>query len=151
MWSPVSVSLHLLWHFIFLLCVMNWVVSMTRITWLNSYKSYCSPRIGSFAQWQYRSQWGLSEARLLLIENYTQYPALTAWNTADCAIFVGFYGSQFQTMKCNIRKDGKYEHEWGEVKFDSTTIRPHQERWPYHTSVYCIRNKNTRSASALLV
>ena len=49
----------------------------------------------SFAQWQYRSLWGLSEARLLLIENYTQYPALAAWNMADCAIFVGFYGSQY--------------------------------------------------------
>ena len=53
----------------------------------------------SFAQWQYRSQWGLSEARLLLIENYTQYPALTAWNTADFAIFVGFYGSQSTNNK----------------------------------------------------
>ena len=53
----------------------------------------------SFAQWQYRSQWGLSEARLLLIENYTQYPALTAWNTADFAIFVGFYGSQLTSSK----------------------------------------------------
>ena len=29
----------------------------------------------SFAQWHYRSQWGLSEARLLLIENFSQYPA----------------------------------------------------------------------------
>ena len=29
----------------------------------------------SFAQWHYRSQWGSSEARLLLIENFSQYPA----------------------------------------------------------------------------
>ena len=29
----------------------------------------------SFAQWHYRSQWGLTEARLLLIENFSQYPA----------------------------------------------------------------------------
>ena len=29
----------------------------------------------SFAQWHYRSQWGLSETRLLLIENFSQYPA----------------------------------------------------------------------------
>ena len=34
----------------------------------------------SFAQWQYRSQWGSSEARLLLVENYTQYPAVSSWN-----------------------------------------------------------------------
>ena len=31
--------------------------------------------IVSFAQWHYRSQWGSSEARLLLIENFSQYPA----------------------------------------------------------------------------
>ena len=29
----------------------------------------------SFAQWQYRSLWGPTEARLLLVENFTQYPA----------------------------------------------------------------------------
>lgn len=34
----------------------------------------------SFAQWQYRNQWGSTEVRLLLIENYTQYPAVTTWN-----------------------------------------------------------------------
>jgi len=34
----------------------------------------------SFAQWRYHSQWGLSEAWLLLVENYTQYPAPTPWN-----------------------------------------------------------------------
>ena len=28
-----------------------------------------------FAQRQYRSLWGLTEARLLLVENFTQYPA----------------------------------------------------------------------------
>ena len=44
--------------------------------------STCTNWLISFAQWQYRSLWGLSEARLLLIENYTQYPALTAWNMA---------------------------------------------------------------------
>ena len=31
--------------------------------------------ITSFAQWRYHSRWGLSEAWLLLVENYTQYPA----------------------------------------------------------------------------
>ena len=35
----------------------------------------------NFAQWRYRSQWSLSEARLLLVENYSQYPALMMWNT----------------------------------------------------------------------
>ena len=31
----------------------------------------------SFAQWRYRSQWGFTEARLLLVENYSQYPTQT--------------------------------------------------------------------------
>ena len=34
-----------------------------------------------FAQWQYRTQWGFTEGRLLLVENLTQYPALKSWNT----------------------------------------------------------------------
>ena len=29
----------------------------------------------SFAQWHYRNLWGLSEVWLLLIENFSQYPA----------------------------------------------------------------------------
>ena len=33
-----------------------------------------------FAQWQYHSRWGSSEAWLLLIENYTQCPALSSSN-----------------------------------------------------------------------
>ena len=34
----------------------------------------CLPKI-SFAQWHYHSQWGLTEAWWLLIENFSQYPA----------------------------------------------------------------------------
>lgn len=41
----------------------------------------------SFAQWQYRKRWGLSELRLLLIENYTQYPAMRTWNTVHIGNF----------------------------------------------------------------
>ena len=52
----------------------------------------------SFAQWQYHSQWGSSEAWLLLVENYTQYPAMTAWNMAGrrnlCTPFRGQYLNQ---------------------------------------------------------
>ena len=54
------------------------------------------PSLGSFAQWQYHSQWGLSEAWLLLVENYTQYPALRTWNMVLCAIFDCSYGSDIQ-------------------------------------------------------
>ena len=48
----------------------------------------------SFAQWQYRSQWRLTEARLLLIENYTQYPAFGTWNIVPLAISGSPYGGQ---------------------------------------------------------
>ena len=46
------------------------------------YKRKAKYMLSSFAQWQYHSQWGLSEAWLLLIENYTQYPVLSTWNMA---------------------------------------------------------------------
>ena len=51
--------------------------------------------LNSFAQWQYHSQWGVTEAWLLLVENYTQYPAETAWDTAGDAIFLRSYGSRY--------------------------------------------------------
>ena len=37
-------------------------------------------RILSFAQWRYSNQWSNREVLLLLVENYTQYPALSTWN-----------------------------------------------------------------------
>ena len=36
---------------------------------------------GSFAQWRYSNQWSNREVLLLLVENYTQYPANSTWNT----------------------------------------------------------------------
>ena len=41
----------------------------------------------SFAQWQYHNLWGSSEMWLLLIENYTQYPAMRTWNTVHIGNF----------------------------------------------------------------
>ena len=35
----------------------------------------------SFAQWRYSNQWSNREVLLLLVENYTQYPANSTWNT----------------------------------------------------------------------
>ena len=35
---------------------------------------------GSFAQWRYSNQWSNREVLLLLVENYTQYPAISTWN-----------------------------------------------------------------------
>ena len=34
----------------------------------------------SFAQWRYSNQWSNREVLLLLVENYTQYPAISTWN-----------------------------------------------------------------------
>ena len=43
----------------------------------------------SFAQWRYSNQWSNREVLLLLVENYTQYPALLVWNTASWSNFWG--------------------------------------------------------------
>ena len=58
----------------------------------------------SFAQWQYRSLWGPTEARLLLIENLPQYPAMTTWNTVGVAIFGDRSGGRFEKTKPIIYK-----------------------------------------------
>ena len=44
---------------------------------MNETKSYGD----SFAQWRYSNQWSNREVLLLLVENYTQYPAISTWNT----------------------------------------------------------------------
>ena len=36
--------------------------------------------LGSFVQWRYSNQWSNREVLLLLVENYTQYPAISTWN-----------------------------------------------------------------------
>ena len=38
------------------------------------------PTLGSFAQSRYSNQWSNREVLLLLVENYTQYPAISTWN-----------------------------------------------------------------------
>ena len=60
-------------------------IKTTTIVILTPAKFYSSSLVGlivisfysSFAQWRYHSRWGLTEAWLLLVENYSQYPALT--------------------------------------------------------------------------
>ena len=57
----------------------------------------------SFAQWQYHSQWGPTEAWLLLIENLSQYPVMTTWKTVGFTIFGGHYGGcnkHYVTQHC---------------------------------------------------
>ena len=41
----------------------------------------------SFAQWRYSNQWSNREVLLLLVENYTQYPALLVWNITSWGNF----------------------------------------------------------------
>ena len=54
--------------------------------WLNSMSTYVRfvkdgvEVIVSFAQWRYSNQWSNREVLLLLVENYTQYPAISTWN-----------------------------------------------------------------------
>ena len=68
---------------------ISWPIDPTMETWLIN-SSYAMDTIFvSFAQWHYRSQWGSPEARLLLIENFSQYPAKTTWNIVGFAIFDG--------------------------------------------------------------
>ena len=43
--------------------------------------------IVSFAQWRYSNQWSNREVLLLLVENYTQYPALLVWNITNWGNF----------------------------------------------------------------
>ena len=39
-------------------------------------------RFVTLAQRRHRDQWGLSEMRLLLVENFIQFPGIRAWNMA---------------------------------------------------------------------
>jgi len=49
--------------------------------WRPCTRRLCRPLSVNFAQWRYSNQWSNREVLLLLVENYTQYPALTRWNT----------------------------------------------------------------------
>ena len=55
----------------------------------------------NFAQWRYSNQWSNREVLLLLVENYTQYPALTGWNTLVWGNFWRLLRKQIVT-KSNI-------------------------------------------------
>ena len=45
------------------------------------YTARLGKKHANFAQWRYSNQWSNREVLLLLVENYTQYPALPTWNT----------------------------------------------------------------------
>ena len=65
----------------------------------------------NFAQWRYSNQWSNREVLLLLVENYTQYPALTGWNTLVWGNFWRLLRKQFTFvfifLKYSMRFAGK--------------------------------------------
>lgn len=56
----------------------------------NGYMKEAKGAVFIFAQWRYRNQWGSTEVRLLLVENFYQYPAMTMWNTIGYGNFWKF-------------------------------------------------------------
>ena len=52
-------------------------------------------KMDSFAQWRYSNQWSNREVLLLLVENYTQYPAISTWNTVVLGNFCRLFLEQF--------------------------------------------------------
>ena len=74
---------------------------------LSYFKFLFGLMLGSFAQWRYSNQWSNREVLLLLVENYTQYPAISTWNTVVlgnfCRLFLEQFGDilsfKFQAIK----------------------------------------------------
>ena len=58
----------------------------------------------SFAQRRYRKQWGSTELRLLLVENFNQYPAMTTWNTVGYGNFWRFERTTSRSIKLKKKK-----------------------------------------------
>ena len=69
----------------------------TKEEWGAETGTCCFSLLFIFAQWQYRSLWGQTEARLLLVENFTQYPALMTWNIVSNG---NFWWSLRRLIKC---------------------------------------------------
>ena len=58
--------------------------------------------LGSFAQWRYSNQWSNREVLLLLVENYTQYPAISTWNIVVLGNFWIEFRSPTDTKLSNV-------------------------------------------------
>ena len=59
-------------------------LGQSKVKWkryMKPYHSHCICAPINFAQWRYSNQWSNREVLLLLVENYTQYPAISTWNT----------------------------------------------------------------------
>ena len=58
----------------------------------------------NFAQWRYSDQWSNREVLLLLVENYTQYPALT-----------GLTPGLRQFLQASVEAESKWNHTWARL------------------------------------
>jgi len=63
----------------------------------------CRPGCFSFAQRWYSNQWSNREMLLLLVENYTQYPALLVWNITSWGNFWRPLLELIEMVTCNTR------------------------------------------------
>ena len=77
------------WHCPYLIITMTPLLPFISNIWLwcESSGYPAGAEEFNFAQWRYSNQWSNREVLLLLVENYTQYPGLTGWNTPVWANF----------------------------------------------------------------
>ena len=72
--------------------------------WLGYFERPFRPKLGSFAQWRYSNQWSNREVLLLLVENYTQYPAISTWNTVVFGNFCRLFLEQFHQLRTAVHR-----------------------------------------------
>ena len=80
--------------------------------WLGYFECPFSPKLDSFAQWRYSNQWSNREVLLLLVENYTQYPAISTWNTVVLGNFCRLFLEQLQVLKFFCREVNKADYSF---------------------------------------
>lgn len=104
----------------------------------------------NFAQWRYSNQWSIREVLLLLVENYTQYPAWPLWNTNDQGNFwwliPKLHTSQLnesiknliQLRNTTLNLHGERERDWKnlgvKVFFDNQQLPLRQ--WQLHWEIW---------------
>ena len=74
-------------------------ISSTELPQIPSWRPGCF----SFAQRWYSNQWSNREMLLLLVENYTQYPALLVWNITSWGNFWRPLLELIEMVTCNTR------------------------------------------------
>ena len=69
------------------------IVSFKKVTILIKSDKFLQ-LFASFAQWRYHSQWDFVEVWLLLVENYSQYPAQTTLTGRLVQFFTALTGAK---------------------------------------------------------